>query len=73
MGTENHYQYNYERLDNYLKKHTDPQEVGNELDEIMGDLVNYAGLSDSYCESLPHRHSVLRELRDIFWNLKKQE
>ena len=32
------YHYNYQRLDNFLSKDTDPQEIGNELDEIMGDV-----------------------------------
>jgi len=73
MATENHYHYNYERLDNHLTKDTDPQEVGNQLDEIMGDLVNYAGKEEIYSTLLPNRHTILRELRDIFWNLKKSE
>ena len=67
------YHYNYQRLDNFLSKDTDPQEIGNELDEIMGDLVNYTGKEESYSELLPNRHNTLRELRDIFWNLKKSE
>jgi hypothetical protein len=63
--------YNYQRLDHYLTKDTDPTELGNELDEIMGDLVNYAGKEEAYRELLPSRHAILRELRDIFWKLEK--
>jgi succinate dehydrogenase/fumarate reductase flavoprotein subunit len=74
MATENQpYHYNYQRLDNFLNKDTDPKEIGNELDEIMGDLVNYSGKEEGYRELLPNRHTILRELRDIFWSLKKSE
>jgi hypothetical protein len=74
MATENQpYHYNYQRLDNFLNKDTDPKEIGNELDEIMGDLVNYAGKEEGYSELLPNRHNTLRELRDIFWSIKKSE
>jgi hypothetical protein len=71
MATENHYHYNYERLDKHLSTDTEPQEIGNQLDEIMGDLVNYTGKEEAYREILPNRHNTLRELRDIFWTLKK--
>jgi hypothetical protein len=69
MATETH--YNYQRLDNFLSKDTDPKEIGNQLDEIMGDLVNYAGKEEIYSGLLPNRHTILRELRDIFWKLEK--
>jgi hypothetical protein len=73
MTPEKPYHYNYQRLDNFLSKDTDPEEIGNELDEIMGDLVIYAGKEESYSTLLPNRHTILRELRDIFWSLKKSE
>jgi len=67
------YHYDYQKLDHYLSKDSDPKELGNQLDEIMGDLVNYTGKEEAYREILPSRHTILRELRDIFWNLKKSE
>jgi hypothetical protein len=68
---EKPHHYHYKRLDQFLEKDFDPKEVGNQLDEIMSDLVSYTGKDDSYCQLLPERHHILRELRDIFWSLKK--
>jgi len=72
MATENApYHYNYQALDRLLKHDYDPKEIGNQLDEIMGDLVRYASKEENYSELLPNRHTILRELRDIFWKLEK--
>jgi hypothetical protein len=65
------YHFDYSRLDRFLSKDYDPSELGRQLDETMSDLVNYAGKEDSYCQTLPARHYILRELRDIFLTLKK--
>jgi hypothetical protein len=65
------YRYNYQRLDSHLTKDIYPKEVGDQLDEIMGDLVSYAGKEEVYSTLLPERHNILRELRDIFWKLGK--
>ena len=62
--------YNYQRLDHYLTKDTNPEEIGNQLDEIMGDLVLYAGKEEAYHQLLTERHNILR---DIFWKLEKQD
>lgn len=73
MTAENEpHHYNYQRLDHYLTKDIDPKEVGDQLDEIMGDLVRYASKEENYSELLPNRHTILRELRDIFWKLNKR-
>jgi hypothetical protein len=72
MTTENHpYHFNYQMLDQFLANDYDPQEVGNQLDEIMADLVDHAGKMEAYREVLPSRYYLMRELRDLFWKLPK--
>jgi len=63
--------HNYQALDALLTDLYDAQEIGNQLDEIMSDLVSHAGKEETYSQVLPMRHSILRELRDIFWKLKQ--
>jgi hypothetical protein len=71
MATENH--YNYQRLDDFLKKDYDPVEIGNRLDQIRDRLVELVHHNDGYRELLRADHYLLGELRDIFWSLKKSE
>lgn len=70
--TENNppYHYNYSSLDKLLHHGYDPQDIGDQLDETISDLVSYAGKEEDFCQRLPEKHNILRELRDIFWNLK---
>lgn len=70
MATEN---YNYQRLDDFLKKDYDPAEVGNRLDQIRDRLVELVQHDEIYRTSLREDHYLLGELRDIFWALKKSE
>jgi hypothetical protein len=63
--------YNYHRLDSFLQKDYDPQEIGNRLDQIRDRLVELVHLREDYRESLREDHYLLGELRDIFWALKK--
>ena len=63
--------YNYKALDTMLTDLYDPKEVGNDLDEFMNDLVNCTGREMHYSQSLVKRHYLLRMLRNIFWELKK--
>ncbi|CAN5501067.1 hypothetical protein BH10BAC4_BH10BAC4_17150 [soil metagenome] len=62
------YHYNYQALDRLLTHDYDPKELGNQLDEIMSDLVLYAGKEETYHERLAERHNILR---DILWKLPK--
>jgi len=62
--------HNYQALEALLTDLYDAQEIGNNLDEIMSDLVSYAGKDETYSQVLPERHMMLKELRDIFWKLK---
>lgn len=71
MKAKNEPYYNYQHLDDFLKKDYDPQEIGQQLDETMSDLVNYASKEETYSQVLSQRHHVLRELRNIFWNMNK--
>lgn len=70
MSTEKTH-YNYFPLDRILVELYDPRELGNELDDIMSDLVDFTGREAHYSHSLVQRHHLLRTLRDIFWELKK--
>jgi hypothetical protein len=70
MAPENQFhRYNYQGLDRLLASDYDPKEIGNQLDEIMSDLVSYAAKDDTYSQTLSERHNILRELRNIFWKL----
>jgi len=62
--------YNYRALDELLGYRYQPSEVSDQLDEIMSDLVSYAGKDETYSQVLAERHNLLKELRDIFWKLK---
>jgi sensor domain CHASE-containing protein len=63
--------YDLGRLERWLTYCT-PAQMGNELDEIMTDLVAYSGWDDSY-EFLEKRFFILRQLRDIFWEMEKNK
>jgi hypothetical protein len=68
MAAENEpYRYNYQALDKLLSENYDPKELGNQLDEIMSDLVYLARDEDDFGRSLTYHHYTLRQLRDIFW------
>ena len=69
MKSANRHRFDYSDLDRLLKEGSLPQEVGDQLDEALNDLVHYAGTT-GYCEDLPNRYFLLRELRNIFWKLK---
>lgn len=64
--------YNYQPLDEFFVKGDDPKSVGNQLDEIMADLVYLSRDEDDFGRTLGYHHFTLRKLRDIFWNLEKQ-
>lgn len=61
------YHYDYSRLDQFLKHEYDPKELGNQLDEIMSDLVHLSKEEDDFGRTLSDHHYTLRKLRDIFW------
>jgi hypothetical protein len=74
MATEHEpYHYNYQRLDEFLKKDYDPKEIGNRLDQIRDRLVELVQHDEDYSQSLREDHYLLGILRDIFWSLKKSE
>jgi hypothetical protein len=62
--------YDYTRLDEFLTKDYDPQEIGDKLDTVMGRLVAHVYLDGSYHEYIAGEHYLLTELRDIFWTLQ---
>lgn len=64
--------YNYQPLDEFFAKGDDPKAVGNQLDEIMADIVYLARDEDDFGRALTYHHYILRSLRDIFWKLEKQ-
>ncbi|MFZ6013420.1 MAG: hypothetical protein ACOYXT_23965 [Bacteroidota bacterium] len=64
MAAENEpYRYNYQALDKLLAENYDPKELGNQLDEIMSDLVYLARDEDDFGRSLTYHHYTLRQLR----------
>lgn len=68
MTTENEpYRYNYRALDKFLSSNFDPKELGDQLDELMADLVNVSRNEDDFGNQLSDHHFTLRKLRDIFW------
>jgi len=72
MATENEpTRYNYQRLDEFLKKDYGPQEIGNNLDQIRDKLVELVHYQEEYRHAVREDHYLLGELRDIFWSLKK--
>lgn len=72
MATENNpNHYNYHRLDEFLKKEYSSQEIGNHLDQVRDKLVELVHYREDYSKELREEHYLLGALRDIFWNLKK--
>jgi hypothetical protein len=66
--------YNYKELDELLKNTLTPESLGDHMDEIMNDLVMYAGRDDDYPgEQLEWRFYILRSLRNIFWKLENKK
>lgn len=65
------YQFNYTELEELLTTVYFPHDLGNRLDEILCDLVHYAGKEEEYAEQLPNRYYLVKQLRDIFWSLEK--
>jgi hypothetical protein len=69
---ENATRYNYQLLDQFFIEYFDPEALGSQLDDIMNDLVCYAGCDEGYPSSqLEGRYFILRTLRDLFWELKQ--
>lgn len=73
MTLQRQARYDFESLDRMLTQECDPKQVGDELDEIMTDLVYLARDEEDFGKRLQEHHHRLRELRDIFWNLKRSE
>jgi hypothetical protein len=67
------YRFDYQALDQFLSRAYGPKELGNQLDELMADLVNLASEEDNFGKALTEHHYVLRELRNIFWNLNTKQ
>jgi hypothetical protein len=63
--------YNLGRLERWLR-YSNPIKVGDELDEIMTDLVAYSGWNDDYYKFLENRFYIIRQLRDMFWELENK-
>lgn len=66
------YHYNYQALDKFLRTDSDPKELGDQLDQLMADLVNVSRNEDDYGKALSDHHFTLRRLRNIFWCLQVQ-
>lgn len=67
------YRFNYGALDKFLSTNFDPKELGNQLDELMSDLVHVSRNEDDFGNALSEHHYILRNLRDIFWALEKSK
>lgn len=67
MTPEKPYHYNYQALDKLLKEDYDAKEIGNQIDDIMSELVSHASKDDDYRERQEDHHYLLKRLRDIFW------
>lgn len=65
--------YNYEELDKFLQTDHDPKDLGDKLDELMGDLVYVSRNEEDFGKTLSEHHYILRNLRDIFWALEKSK
>jgi hypothetical protein len=64
--------YDFGRLERWIT-YANPEKLGNELDEIMTDLVAYSGWNDEYYKFLENRFYIVRQLRDIFWEMEKNK
>jgi hypothetical protein len=64
--------YDFGRLERWLI-YANPQKTADELDEIMTDLVAYSGWNDEYYKYLENRFYILRQLRDILWEMEKNK
>lgn len=67
------YHYDYESLDKFLDNDYDPKALGNQMDELMSDLVNMSRDEVGFGPALSNYHFTLRRLRDIFWNLPAEQ
>lgn len=65
--------YNYAALDKFLQLDHTPEELGDKLDELMGDLVYVSRNEEDFGKTLSDHHYILRHLRDIFWSLQKSK
>lgn len=73
MGAvDQHYHYDYTRLDTFFRNHFDPIEVANHLDTIRDRLVALVGHEEGYRETIRNDYTILGELRDILLHLQKQ-
>lgn len=65
--------YNYQTLNEFLRTDHTPKELGDKLDELMGDLVYVSRNEEDFGKTLSDHHYILRHLRDIFWALEKNK
>lgn len=66
--------YDLSPLDKLLQEDIDPVELGNQLDEIMTDLVSLVSRDDHYpFDQLEWRYHLLRTLRNFFWKIEKSK
>ena len=64
--------YNLKALNQLLTDDATPEELGDQMDEIMSDLVTCAGRDDDYPgHELEWKYFILRTLRNIFWEMAK--
>ncbi len=61
------YRFNYQALDKFLVQDYDPKLLGDQLDELMTDLVHVSKDEPDFGRSLSEHHYLLRKLRDLFW------
>ena len=64
--------HSFKALNELLTESAPPEEIGDQMDEIMSDLVTYAGRDDDYPgHELEWKYFILRTLRNIFWEMAK--
>jgi hypothetical protein len=73
QAMENNYHYNYQSLDEFLRTDSDPKELGDQLDQLMADLVNVSRHEDDYGKALSDHHFTLRRLREIRCFLRSRQ
>ena len=67
------YHYDYAALDKFLDNDYDPEQLGDQFDELMSDLVNVSRDEADFGHTLSNYHFMLRRLRDIFWGLQQRQ
>lgn len=66
MADEKDYRYDYRELDRFLAEEHDPQLLGDQLDQLMGDLVYVCRHEADFAGELSDHYFTLRRLRDLF-------